>query len=98
MITRDEPGVYIEGEFGIRTENMVVCVPKESTEFGDFYGFEVLTLVPFDRDLIETEMLTEEEIRIIDEYHRCVYEELCIFMDENERKWLAENTRPLIDF
>ena len=98
MITSDEPGVYIEGEFGIRTENMVVCVPKESTEFGDFYGFEVLTLVPFDRDLIETEMLTEEEIRIIDEYHRCVYEELCIFMDENERKWLAENTRPLIDF
>ncbi len=98
MITSDEPGVYIEGEFGIRTENMVVCVPEESTEFGDFYGFEVLTLVPFDRDLIETEMLTEEEIGIIDEYHRCVYEELCIFMDENERKWLAETTRPLIDF
>ncbi|MBO4609412.1 MAG: aminopeptidase P family protein [Lachnospiraceae bacterium] len=98
MITSDEPGVYLEGEFGIRTENMIVCVPKDSTEFGDFYGFEVLTLVPFDRDLIDTEMLTEEEIRIIDGYHRCVYEELCIFMDENERKWLAETTRPLIDF
>ncbi len=98
MITSDEPGVYLEGEFGIRTENMIVCIPKESTDFGDFYGFEVLTLVPFDRDLIDTEMLTEEEIGIIDDYHRCVYEELCIFMDEKERKWLAETTRPLIDF
>ncbi len=98
MITSDEPGVYLEGEFGIRTENMVVCIPKESTEYGDFYGFEVLTLVPFDRDLIDTEMLTEEEIGIIDDYHHTVYEELCIFMDENERKWLAETTRPLIDF
>ena len=58
----------------------------------------MLTLVPFDRDLIDTEMLTEEEISIIDGYHRTVYEELCIFMDENERKWLAETTRPLIDF
>ncbi len=98
MITSDEPGVYLEGEFGIRTENMIVCIPKETTEYGDFYGFEVLTLVPFDRDLIDTEMLTEEEIGIIDEYHHTVYEELCIFMDENERKWLAETTRPLIDF
>ena len=97
MITSDEPGVYIEGEFGIRTENMTVCVEKNVTEFGKFLGFDVLTLVPYDRDLIDCSMLDEEEIRIIDSYHEKVYQKLAPFFDEKTALWLKDITRPLID-
>ncbi len=95
MITSDEPGVYLEGEFGIRTENMILCVPKSESEYGKFYGFDVLTMVPYDRDLIVTDMLTEEEIRLIDEYHKTVYDNISSYLDESERKWLADVTKPL---
>ena len=98
MITSDEPGVYVEDEFGIRTENLTVCVEHDPTNFGEFLGFEVLTMVPYDRDLIDTTMLTKKEIRLINEYHRTVYEQISVYLDENERRWLAETTRPLIDF
>ncbi|MCR4791459.1 MAG: aminopeptidase P family protein [Lachnospiraceae bacterium] len=95
MITSDEPGVYLEGEFGIRTENMILCVPRNTNEYGDFYGFDVLTLVPYDRDLIDKKMLTEEEIRLVDEYHERVYGELSPYLDEDEKKWLRGVTLPL---
>ena len=97
MITSDEPGVYLEGEFGIRTENMIACVPCESTGFGEFYGFDVLTRVPYDRDLIDTGMLTEGEIKLIDDYHKLVYTDLSGYMDEKELKWLSDATKPLAD-
>ena len=98
MITSDEPGVYIEGEFGIRIENMTVCEERKKTEFGEFLGFDVLTLAPYDRDLIDTDMLTEEEIRVIDAYHEKVYQKLAGFFDEKKASWLRDITRPLIDF
>ncbi len=98
MITSDEPGVYIEGEFGIRIENLTVCVEKNKTEFARFLGFDVLTLVPYDRDLIDCDMLTEEEIKVIDEYHEQVYQKLAAFFDKKIRLWLRDITRPLIDF
>jgi Xaa-Pro aminopeptidase len=95
MITSDEPGVYIDGEFGIRTENMILCVEKSESEYGKFYGFDVLTMVPYDRDLIDTGMLTPDEIAMIDDYHRTVYDKISDFLDEEERNWLREVTRPL---
>ena len=95
MITSDEPGVYIDGEFGIRTENMILCVQKSESEYGKFYGFDVLTMVPYDRDLIDTDMLTTEEIAVIDDYHRTVYNKISGFLNEEERNWLHEVTRPL---
>ncbi len=95
MITSDEPGVYLAGEFGIRTENMMVCVPKGKNDFGEFYGFETLTMAPFDRDLIVLEDMTENEIKAVDEYHRKVYDSLKDLLDEETSKWLAEVTRPL---
>ena len=55
-------------------------------------------MVPYDRDLIDTTMLTKKEIRLINEYHKTVYEQISIYLDENERKWLAETCAPLIDF
>ncbi|MBR3575768.1 MAG: aminopeptidase P family protein [Lachnospiraceae bacterium] len=95
MITSDEPGVYIDGEFGIRTENMILCVPKDENEYGKFLGFDVLTMVPYDRDLIDTGMLTPEEIRKIDDYHKAVFEKISPFVDEEVKKWLSEATGPL---
>ncbi len=95
MITSDEPGVYLEGEFGIRTENMTVCVPVNKTEFGEFRGFEVLTMVPYDRDLIDTGMLTAEEVTQINDYHREVYEKISGLLDDERKKWLEEVTKPL---
>ncbi len=95
MITSDEPGVYLDGEFGIRTENMILCVPKDENEYGKFLGFDVLTMVPYDRDLIDTGMLTPEEIRKIDDYHKAVFEKISPFVDEEVKKWLSEVTGPL---
>ena len=95
MITSDEPGVYLDDEFGIRTENMILCVPKDENEYGKFLGFDVLTMVPYDRDLIDTGMLTPEEIRKIDDYHKAVFEKISPFVDEEVKKWLSEVTGPL---
>lgn len=95
MITSDEPGVYIDGEFGIRTENMILCVPRGENEYGKFLGFDVLTMVPYDRDLIDTDMLAPDEIRKIDDYHREVFDKLSPFMSDEEKAWLCEVTAPL---
>lgn len=95
MITSDEPGVYLAGEFGIRTENMMVCVPKVKNDFGEFYGFETLTMVPFDRDLIDVNMLTNDELAAVNEYHKVVYETIADLLPEDVRNWLQEVTKPL---
>lgn len=95
MVTSDEPGVYIDGEFGIRTENMILCVPRGENEYGKFLGFDVLTMVPYDRDLIDTDMLAPDEIRKIDDYHREVFDKLSPFMSDEEKTWLCEVTTPL---
>ncbi len=92
MITSNEPGVYIEGEFGIRTENLVMCLADHVNEFGRFMKFETLTLVPYDRASIETEDLSEEEIKILNEYNRRVYEALSPYLSEEERTWLKGET------
>ena len=74
---------------------MMVCVPKCKNDFGEFYGFETLTMAPFDRDLILTGDMTENEIRAVDEYHKKVYESISGLLDEETAKWLAEVTKPL---
>lgn len=90
MITSDEPGVYLPGEFGVRLENLLVCVRRLENDRGVFLGFEPLTLVPFDRDAILTERLTEEELDWLNAYHRRVYQEISPYLNEEERRWLAE--------
>ena len=94
-ILSDEPGVYIEGEFGIRLENELLVVPKYENEWGDFYGFEVLTLVPFDKAAIVREDLSAEEIEIIDAYHDRVYNTIAPLLEADDKKWLYDATRPL---
>ena len=96
MITSDEPGVYKAGKYGIRIENLVLTVPGEhSEEFGDFYRFEVLTLFPYDRSLIDCSMLTAQEIAQINNYHKQVYDRLSPYLNDTEKQWLAEKTQQL---
>ena len=95
MITSDEPGVYLAGEYGIRLENLLVCSPKKRTEFGQFLCFEPLTMVPFDRDAIVPEQMTARELELLNAYHAQVYRELAPRLDENDRRWLEAATREI---
>lgn len=89
MITSDEPGIYIEGKYGIRIENLIATKQYETTEFGDFYNFETLTLFPYDARLIQRDILTESEIEWINAYHQMVYKDLSPLLTPEEQKWLA---------
>ncbi len=95
MITSDEPGYYVEGEYGIRHENMIVCKKAEETEFGQFMCFEHLTMVPFDLDGIIPEQMTEKERELLNSYHAEVYAKISPYLDEEEREWLGEATRAI---
>ena len=95
MITTDEPGVYIEGSHGIRTENELLCVRDEKNNYGQFMRFEMLTWAPIDLDGIDTRWLNPEDIRQLDTYHQMVYEKISPYMDSEEKEWLRRYTRPL---
>ncbi len=91
MVTSNEPGLYKEGEYGIRTENILLVVEGPKTEaFGDFLEFETLTLFPYDTRLIDTAMLTAEEVQQINDYHAMVLERLTPYLNEEEKIWLSE--------
>lgn len=95
MLTSDEPGLYLEGEYGIRIENLLLCVDKERSEWGDFYGFETLTSVPYERDAIIPDMLTLKQKEIVNEYHARVYDLYKDRLTDEERIWLSKVTSPL---
>ena len=92
MIFSNEPGMYREEEYGIRIENLIVCVPKEKTDFGDFLGFETLTLFPVDTSLIKKELLNNEEIDWLNDYHQIVFKELKPLLSKDLQVFLAELT------
>ncbi len=95
-VTSNEPGLYVEGVHGIRCENLVECVPAMTTEYGDFLRFETLTLCPFERALFDTSLMTENEIKWVDDYHARVASCLMpLLTSEDERRWLADATLPL---
>ncbi|MDE6277448.1 MAG: M24 family metallopeptidase, partial [Muribaculaceae bacterium] len=96
MIISNEPGVYKEGIHGIRCENLVLCTPAMTTEFGRFLRFETLTLCPFEPDLFETEIMTDDELRWINDYQTRVRELLTPELDTLTAEWLAEKTRPIV--
>ena len=95
MIVTDEPGIYKAGRHGIRIENTLLIVPAQETEFGKFYKFEPLTLCPIDKKAIAIEIMTDEELVWLNEYHQMVYDRLCPFLSEEENAWLKEATSPL---
>lgn len=96
MLTTIEPGVYFEGKFGVRLENVVLTVSQETTEFGEFLGFETMTLCPLNLDLIELDLLTEDERIWLNDYHAKVYEILSRLLSADEEIWLKKQTRPII--
>lgn len=95
MITSNEPGLYLEGKYGIRTENLIVTRQYQTTEFGDFYNFETLTLFPYDTTLIERGIMTQEEIDWVNEYHAKVYSELSPLLNAEEQEWLKSKTQKI---
>ena len=95
MVTSDEPGYYLPGAFGIRHENLLLCREDRKTEAGTFMAFEYLTLVPFDREGIIPEMMSEKEKRLLNAYHEKVRDTIGPLLEEPVRSWLEEQTRPV---
>lgn len=95
MLQSDEPGLYLADRYGIRCENLILCVPDTVTEFGQFLKFEPLTLFPFDLRLFQTEIMTADEIQWVNDYHARVREALTPLLTPEEAAWLADKTREL---
>lgn len=96
MVTSDEPGLYITGKYGIRTEVLLLCVEGQKTDdFGDFLEFEVLTLFPYDTSLIDLSMLSQAEIDQLNTYHKLVFNRLSPYLNDDEKAWLAQKTQPV---
>lgn len=95
MITSDEPGYYVEGAYGIRHENLLVCKKAEENAFGQFMCFEHLTMVPFDLDGVIPEQMTAKERELLNAYHKQVYETISPSLNEEEKEWLKEATRAI---
>ncbi|CUO04868.1 aminopeptidase P family protein [Roseburia inulinivorans] len=95
MITTDEPGVYLEGKYGIRTENELVCRKAEKNEYGQFMEFENITYAPIDLDGIDPEQMSSREKQMLNDYHKKVYEVLSPYMTEEENEWLKKYTRAI---
>ncbi len=95
MITSDEPGLYLEGKYGIRTENELLCLKGTKNEYGQFMYFENLTLVPIDLDAIVPEQMSDDEKRRLNAYHAEVFRVISPYLTEEEVLWLKEYTREI---
>lgn len=95
MVTSDEPGIYLEGELGIRIESLLLCVEGKTNEYGTFMEFRTLTMAPMDRSAIDPQYLDEEELSFLNRYQREVYEKLKDSLDQEEREWLQRETSPI---
>ncbi|MBQ6833768.1 MAG: aminopeptidase P family protein [Lachnospiraceae bacterium] len=95
MFTSDEPGLYIEGSHGIRTENLLICQKAEKNMYGQFMEFETLTFAPIDLDAVDISVMEPSDVRMLNEYHKQVYEKLSPYMTEEENEWLREATKAI---
>lgn len=95
MITTDEPGVYLEGKYGIRTENELVCRKAEKNEYGQFMEFENITYAPIDLDAIDPDLLSAREKKMLNDYHKMVYDTISPYMTAEENEWLKRYTRAI---
>ena len=92
QVLSNEPAFYREGQYGLRTENMMVCVERETTEFGRFLGFDTLTLCPIDTTLIKVDLLTDKERKWLNDYHQWVNDELKPLLEDKYHEFLDELT------
>ena len=95
LTVTDEPGVYVEGRFGVRIENTLLVTPYINTPFGQFLQFESLTLCPIDLAPADLDLLTPEEVAWLDSYHQRVYDTLAPYLTADEQQWLRKNTLPV---
>ena len=93
MIVTDEPGIYLEGQYGIRIENELLCVEGTENEYGQFLHFDCLTYVPIDLDAIDVNILTYKEKKWLNDYHQEVYNKISPFLTNEEATWLKEYTK-----
>lgn len=94
MTVTNEPGIYVEGKFGVRIENTMLTVEYKNTDFGNFLKFQPLTLCPIDQKPIDFSLLDNEEILWLNQYHKLVYDELSPFLNPEEQAWLRQATKP----
>jgi Xaa-Pro aminopeptidase len=92
MLISNEPAIYREGEYGIRTENLIICYEDEETEFGKFLKFDTVSLCYIDKTLIDKSLLSKNEINWLNLYHSEVYDKLSPHLTDDERSWLKEKT------
>lgn len=95
MIFSDEPGVYFDNQFGIRCENLLLCKKDFENEYGEFYSFETITMVPFDLDLIDKRYLDLKTVKLLNSYHKTVYETLSPLLTSEEKEFLRRKTRAI---
>ena len=95
MIITNEPGIYFEGEFGIRLENELLCCEGTKNEYGQFMHFEAITFVPFDLDAIDTSIMTAHDKELLNNYHKEVFEKVSPFLNDEEKAWLEKYTRAI---
>ena len=95
MICSDEPGLYFAGDFGIRTENLILCVEDEKNEYGQFLKFEFLTKAPIDLEALDIRFMDDADIERLNTYHKDVYETISPYMNDEEKEWLKHVTREI---
>ncbi len=95
MVTSDEPAVYLEGKYGFRTENLILCVSDRESDYGKFLRFETVTLCYIDRALTDQSLLDDAELQWLNDYHKMVFNMLADRLKPEEREWLDRKTAPL---
>lgn len=95
MIITNEPGIYIEGSHGIRLENELLCQAGEKNEYGQFMYFEPITYIPIDLDALEPSMMSDEDKKLLNDYHKLVFEKVSPHLNDEEKEWLAKYTREI---
>jgi Xaa-Pro aminopeptidase len=95
MLISNEPAIYREGEYGIRTENLILCYEDEETDFGQFLRFDTVSLCYIDKSLIDKSLLEQKEIDWLNSYHAEVYEKISPHLTESEKMWLKIKTEPI---
>lgn len=98
MIVSDEPGIYREGQHGVRHENLLLCVELEANEFGRWLAFELLTLCPFDTSALDIDLLDKAELEWLDSYHQKVADTLCPLLPDDLARWLQQKCRKIANF
>ena len=95
MVITDEPGIYIEGSHGIRLENEILVRKGEKNEYGQFMYFEPITYIPMDLDAVNPDIMSEEDKKLLNTYHKTVYEKVSPYLNEEEKEWLKTYTREI---